>query len=90
MDLKRFSLGRETNSNTITTHNKGPTSKRRIFLGSLDQPTLHLTSDDYFTFLDLTLSCMSVVASFKNLALCVISKSGIPSSSKSLKKPSAL
>ena len=37
------------------THNKKPTNKRRMFLGSLDQPTLHLTSDDYSTFLDLKL-----------------------------------
>ena len=57
MDLKRFSLGKEKemNSNTITTHNKKLTSKRRMFLGSLDQLTLHLTSDDYSTFLDLKL-----------------------------------
>lgn len=52
MDLKRFSLGkeRETKSYSMTTHNKKSTSKRRMFLGSLDQPTLHLTSDDYSTF----------------------------------------
>lgn len=47
MDLKRFSLGKEkeTNSGTITTHNKEPIKSKKIFPHTLEPPTLRLDTD---------------------------------------------
>ena len=65
----------------------------KLFATTLAFEKLQLKSSfclSYSIFLDLIFNFISSVASFKNLADCVIDNKGTPNSSKSDKKPSAL